>query len=73
MTNPIYTYGHGRHDASVTGGFVYRGTQFPAEYPGNYFFGDYSQNWIKRIPSTRPARHRGPPSCPTMGGGRPVR
>ena len=32
MTNPIYSYTHSGHDASVTGGIVYRGTQFPAEY-----------------------------------------
>jgi glucose/arabinose dehydrogenase/PKD repeat protein len=49
MTNPIYSYPHNNHDASVTGGFVYHGTQFPAEYQGDYFFGDYAQNWIKRI------------------------
>ena len=48
MTNPIYTYAHTR-DASITGGVVYRGTQFPGAYQGSYFFGDYSQNWIKRI------------------------
>jgi glucose/arabinose dehydrogenase/PKD repeat protein len=49
LTNPIYSYPHGIHDASVTGGFVYHGTQFPAEYQGDYFFGDYGFNWIKRI------------------------
>jgi glucose/arabinose dehydrogenase/PKD repeat protein len=49
MTNPIYTYLHSNRDASVTGGFVYHGTQFPAEYQGDYFFGEYAMNWIKRI------------------------
>jgi glucose/arabinose dehydrogenase len=49
MTNPIYSYPHAFHDASVTGGFVYRGSQFPAEYQGDYFFADYAMNWIKRI------------------------
>ena len=49
MTNPVYSYPHAGHDASITGGFVYRGTKFPAEYRGDYFFGDYAQNWIKRI------------------------
>ena len=49
MTNPIHTYAHIDHDASITGGFVYRGTQFPAEYRGDYFFADYAQNWIKRL------------------------
>jgi glucose/arabinose dehydrogenase len=49
MTNPIYSYPHNNHDASVTGGFVYRGTQFPEEYRGDYFFADYGMNWIKRL------------------------
>ena len=33
----------------MTGGFVYHGSQFPAGMQGNYFFGDYAQNWIKRL------------------------
>jgi glucose/arabinose dehydrogenase len=49
MTNPIYSYPHNNHDASVIGGFVYRGSQFPAEYQGEYFFADYGMNWIKRL------------------------
>ena len=49
MTNPIYTYPHNSHDASITGGFVYRGDAVPgAATEGNYFFADYAQNWIKR-------------------------
>ncbi len=49
MTNPIYTYNHNNRDACVIGGFVYRGTQFPADYQGTYIFGDYSQRWFKRL------------------------
>jgi glucose/arabinose dehydrogenase len=56
-TSPLFSYGHddalhplpGGRDACITGGFVYRGSQFPSEYYGNYFFADYSQNWIKRL------------------------
>ena len=48
-TSPIYEYPHLGRDASITGGFIYRGNQFPAEYYGNYFFADYAQNWIKRL------------------------
>ena len=54
--NPVYDYSHfvpggggATRDASITGGFVYRGSQFPPEYLGNYFFGDYTQNWIRRL------------------------
>jgi glucose/arabinose dehydrogenase len=49
MTNPVYSYMHDGHDASITGGFVYRGTQFLSDYQGSYFFGDYAQNWIRRL------------------------
>ena len=33
-TGPIYSYPHNGRDASVTGGFVYHGTQFPSVLPG---------------------------------------
>ena len=49
MTNPAYAYPHAGHDASITGGFIYRGSQFPDEYDGEYFFADYAMNWIKRL------------------------
>ena len=49
VTSPIYSYPHLGRDACITGGFVYRGTQFPQEYLGSYFFADYVQNWIKRL------------------------
>lgn len=49
MTNPLYEYQHNGQGASVIGGFVYRGTQFPATYQGNFFFADYAQGWIKRL------------------------
>ncbi|MGQ0600333.1 MAG: PQQ-dependent sugar dehydrogenase [Anaerolineales bacterium] len=49
MTNPIFQYPHNSRDASITAGFVYRATQFPAEYRGSLFFADYAQNWIRRL------------------------
>jgi glucose/arabinose dehydrogenase len=48
-TSPLYAYPHNGRDASITGGFIYRGSQFPVQYYGNYFFADYTQNWIKRL------------------------
>jgi glucose/arabinose dehydrogenase/chitodextrinase len=48
-TSPIYFYPHNGRDAAITGGFVYHGTQFPSSYQGNYFFADYTQNWIRRL------------------------
>jgi glucose/arabinose dehydrogenase/PKD repeat protein len=49
MTNPIYSYPHGGRDAAVIGGVVYRGSQFPTEYYGSYFFGDYVQHTVRRM------------------------
>src|SRR6185369_3100044 len=49
MTNPIHSYPHGGRDTAITGGFVYRGTQFPVAYQGVYFFGDYAQKWIRYL------------------------
>ena len=48
-TNPIFAYPHLGRDASITGGFVYHGDQFPNTYEGSYFYGDYAQNTIKRL------------------------
>ncbi len=48
-TSPLYSYPHNGRDASVTGGFVYHGAQFPSAYQGDYFFADYTQNWIRRL------------------------
>ena len=48
-TSPIYFYPHNGRDASTSGGFVYHGAQFPSSYQDNYFFADYSQNWIRRL------------------------
>ena len=58
-TSPIYAYPHNGRDASITGGFVYHGTQFPSSYQGSYFFADYTQNWIRRLTfDAQRQRHR---------------
>ena len=49
MTNPLFSYPHAGRDAAITAGFVYRGSQFPAEYVGSFFYADYTQNWIRRL------------------------
>lgn len=48
-TSPLISYPHAFRDAAVTGGFVYRGTAFPAAYRGAYFYADYAQNWIRGV------------------------
>ena len=49
VTNPLYTYPHAGSGACVTAGVFYAGTQFPAEYLGNYFFLEHSRGEIGRI------------------------
>jgi len=41
---PVLEYGHDS-GFSVTGGFVYRGADFPA-MQGTYFYGDFESGWI---------------------------
>jgi glucose/arabinose dehydrogenase/fibronectin type 3 domain-containing protein len=48
VTPPFYTYDHSNGSA-VIGGPFYTGALYPQEYQGNYFFGDYSGNYIKRV------------------------
>lgn len=49
VTNPIYAYPHGGQGASITGAAFYAGTQFPAEYQGNYFFLEHSRGHVGRM------------------------
>jgi glucose/arabinose dehydrogenase len=47
LTLPIYDFG--RDDGcSVTGGYVYRGSEFPA-LEGRYFFTDYCGGWLRAL------------------------
>ncbi len=41
---PIHEYGHGPLGISIIGGFVYRGTNYPA-LAGKYVFGDFSTSF----------------------------
>ena len=47
--NPIHAYNHDNLSSAVTGGPVYRGSNFPTSYQGSLFFGDYARGFIKRI------------------------
>jgi glucose/arabinose dehydrogenase len=49
VTDPLFFYSHNNVHASITGGFVYRGTQFPVQYRGSYFYGDFERNFIKGV------------------------
>ena len=48
VTPPFYTYDHNSGSA-VIGGPFYTGSLYPEAYHGNFFFGDYSGNFIKRV------------------------
>ncbi len=45
---PLYTFNHSNGSCSVTGGYVYRGTNYPGAY-GKYFFTDYCASTILSI------------------------
>lgn len=45
MTFPIAVYDHSGGKCSITGGYVYRGTQYPS-LQGKYFFADYCSGQI---------------------------
>jgi len=48
LIDPIYAYEHpGEIRRVIAGGTFYEGTQFPVEYRGSYFFGDFLGNYIK--------------------------
>lgn len=52
MTFPIAEYPSSEGN-SVTGGYVYRGTEFPA-LAGTYLYGDFVKGWIAGIRRTAP-------------------
>lgn len=46
--DPIFAYEHpGEVRRVIAGGTFYEGTQFPEEYRGSYYFGDFLGNYIK--------------------------
>ena len=49
IDTPIFSYPHEGSGASLTGGEVYRGSQFPAEWDGVYFYGDFTRDFIRYV------------------------
>jgi glucose/arabinose dehydrogenase len=52
LTDPIHEYAHGA-GSSVTGGFVYRGTELGEGTRGRYFFADFVQSRIWSVALTQ--------------------
>lgn len=57
FTQPFFTYPHGGGNTSgncIAGGAFYNPSvqAFPSSYVGQYFFADYTNNWIRRINPT---------------------
>lgn len=50
MTFPLSVYDHSGGKCSITGGYVYRGTLYPA-FAGKYFFADYCSRQIGMLNS----------------------
>ncbi len=46
--DPVLEYGHDGGACSVTGGYVYRGSEVP-ELRGSYVYGDYCAGWIRAV------------------------
>jgi glucose/arabinose dehydrogenase/PKD repeat protein len=49
IESPIFSLPHNRRGASITGGDVYRGSQFPPAWQGVYFYGDYTRDTISYL------------------------
>jgi glucose/arabinose dehydrogenase/chitodextrinase len=45
---PLFTYDRSLGSAAVGGAF-YTGSAYPADYDENFFFSDYTGNWIRRL------------------------
>jgi glucose/arabinose dehydrogenase len=53
LVQPVAQYNHGENGCSVTGGYVYRGAQFPA-LVGAYLYGDYCSGRIWALDAANP-------------------
>lgn len=49
FVNPVFSYPHAGSGKAISGGAFYEALQFPGEYKGSYFFGDYVAGFIKRL------------------------
>lgn len=70
---PLHAYDHGGGgEGAVTGGAFYRGNQFPSQYVGDYFFSDYTSDWIKFLDSSNQVQGVNNPATSFRSGQFPV-
>lgn len=46
---PIFAWRHNGIYSAINGGVVYRGSQFPAEYQGAYFYADSTRDFVRYV------------------------
>jgi glucose/arabinose dehydrogenase len=46
---PVFAYKHAGSTAAINGGLVYRGTMFPTEYVGAYFYADSTRDFVRYL------------------------
>jgi glucose/arabinose dehydrogenase len=49
LVEPIFEYAHNGDSKSISGGYVYRGTDLPSIYRGRYFFADFVDGHVYSI------------------------
>ncbi|HEX4945519.1 MAG TPA: PQQ-dependent sugar dehydrogenase [Blastocatellia bacterium] len=49
VTKPLYVYDHSAGGGAVIGGAHYTATQYPTQYRGNFFYGEYVGQYINRM------------------------
>src|SRR5439155_12941774 len=67
--SPLWTYNHDGAGASITGGVVYTGSSYPAEYRGRYFYGDYAQKRLYSLKFDNTGTLVTPPETGGLGTG----
>jgi glucose/arabinose dehydrogenase/endonuclease YncB( thermonuclease family) len=69
---PLVEWNHNGGSAAVTGGVFYTGSTYPAEYRDKYFYGDYSNGWMRYLQVGSNDQLVGSPTGFSNGAGGPV-
>ena len=69
---PLHAYPHNGGGGAITGGVFYNGNQFPMQYAGDYFFGDYILGGIRFLDSSNQVQGMNNPSSSFVSSDSPV-